>query len=121
MKLSVFMLNITMIFLLTGCGQATFHGSRVANEDEFLLEYTMFNTTYEHNIDMQKEQVFEVVVDSIKGEISLQIGKEGEKPVYTGNELSSCSFQVKVKDSGTYRISVSGEGAAGSVQVKKEK
>lgn len=41
--------------LLAGCGMADFNGSRTGNESQFLMEYTIFNTTDSQLLELKKE------------------------------------------------------------------
>ena len=48
--------------LLAGCSMADFNGSRTGNDSQFLMEYTIFNTTDSQLLELKKG-------DKIHGEI----------------------------------------------------
>ena len=56
--------------LLAGCGMADFNGSRTGNESQFLMEYTIFNTTDSQLLELKKGE-------QIHGEIEKISGKTG--------------------------------------------
>lgn len=54
--------------LLAGCSMADFNGSRTGNDSQFLMEYTIFNTTDSQLLELKKG-------DKIHGEIEKKAGK----------------------------------------------
>lgn len=41
--------------LLAGCSMADFNGSRTGNDSQFLMEYTIFNTTDSQLLELKRE------------------------------------------------------------------
>lgn len=70
-KISLLLCIFSLIFFCIGCGEGKFNGSMVGNENEFSLEYSVFNTTYEHNFNLEKETLFGVVLWRIKEVLTL--------------------------------------------------
>lgn len=106
--------------LLTSCREASFDGSRTGNDSQFLMEYSVFNSSDAQELELEKEDVIDVEVVSDAGEVSITIQKEDEEPVYEGHDVPTGAFQVKVKDGGTYTVTVTGEHAEGSVSFVKQ-
>lgn len=111
-------LIITM--LLSACEKSAFNGSRIGNDSQFIMEYKIFNTTDGQSLLLESGDTIraEVVVDS--GKLSIKIQKDSDTPVYeSDNIVSSENFDVEIQESGTYKITVTGEAAKGSVSFKK--
>lgn len=118
-SLSIFcMLIIT--FLLGACGKSAFSGSRTANDSQFILKYKAFNTTDAQPLFLESGDSIkaEIVVDS--GKLSIKIQKDSDTPVYENDSIvASDNFNVEIQESGTYKITVTGKEAKGSVSFNK--
>ena len=109
----------TAAILCTACSsKSTFEGSRIKNEDRYFMEYSIFNGKDTADIKAEAGDVIEVTIESRKGNIDITIGIDGEENVYSGNDVPSGSFSVKLAEAGIYRIEVIGENAEGSVEFK---
>ena len=107
--------SLIFVLLLTACG-ADFDGSRTGNNNEFVMDYKVFNKTDSQDLIVEKGDTIhaEIIVEG--GSLSIKIQKDEETPVYKGEEISfSDEFDVDIEESGTYTISVTGEKAKGSV------
>ena len=113
----IILIVCTLVFLisLTACG-TEFDGSRTGNDSEFIMEYSVLNTTYEQYLTIEDGDtiIAKIVVD--KGSLSIKIQKDGEEPIYESNEISTSNeFDVEIDESGTYTVEVTGKKAKGSV------
>lgn len=108
------LLSLLLVFL-AGCEAAQFEGSRIVNEDRFILEYSAFHNIDSELMDLRKGDVLAVEVVSDSGKLSIQIQKDGETPIYQGSNLPTGSFRIEIPESGTYKITVTGDHAQGSV------
>lgn len=107
---------LAVVFSLTACGKE-FDGVRTGNDKEFMMEYTLLDTTGFQEIALEAGDRIdaEIVVDD--GNLSIKIQKENERPVYESSGIFfSNEFTVNVEESGTYTISVTGKRAKGSVR-----
>lgn len=98
-----------------GCSKSKFNGSKVANENEFLLKYSVFNTTYEQKFDLTQGNVIKCSIEADKGNVDIVIQKKNGEKVYQGNDVPTGNFDVEIEENGEYTISVIGNKAAGSV------
>jgi len=111
---------LTIVFSLSACGKSSFDGSRTGNDSQFIMEYKIFNTTDSQALLLQSGDTIraEIVVDS--GKVSIKIQKDSETPIYENNNLgTSENFDVEIQESGTYKITVTGEESKGSVSFRK--
>ena len=119
-KIFIFLL----IFFISGCADknanAVFNGSKTANDNQFIMEYEILNTTYTEKLELKKNEVIKVEIVNDSGNLNISvIGESGEK-VYKGNDISSSSFSLTIPKDDTYEFSVEGKKAKGSVSFKKE-
>ncbi len=107
--------SFILVLSLTACG-TDFDGSRTGNNNEFVMNYKVFNATDSQDLIVEKGNTIhaEIIVEG--GSLSFKIQKDNEVPVYEGVDVSSSDeFDVDIEESGTYTVSVTGEKAKGSV------
>lgn len=108
-------LSLILVLSLTACG-ADFDGSRTGNDNEFVMNYKIFNTTDSQDLIVEEGDTIhaEIIVEG--GSLSFRIQKDDEVPVYESKDVSlSDEFDVKIEESGTYVVTVTGEKAKGSI------
>lgn len=111
---------LVIVLSLSACGKSSFNGSRIGNDSQFIMEYKIFNTTDGQSLLLESGDIIraKVVVDS--GKLSIKIQKDSDTPIYeSDNIVTSESFDVEIQESGTYKITVTGEKAKGSVSFEK--
>ena len=107
--------------MLAGCSMgSTFDGSRVENADRFSLAYTLLDRTESADMELEAGDAIQVELFHEKGNAGIVICREGETPVYEGKGLTELDFTVRVAESGTYRISVTGDRARGSASFTRK-
>lgn len=114
-KFSCILCSFILVLSLTACG-ADFDGSRTGNNNEFMMDYKVFNKTDSQDLIVEKGDTIhaEIIVEG--GSLSFRIQREDEVPVYEGEDVSfSDEFDIDIEESGTYTVSVTGEKAKGSV------
>ena len=75
----------------------------------------MFNTTDSQELTAQAGDQIRADIAVDGGELSVQIQKEGEEPLYSGDGIvASRDFAIGIEESGTYTITVTGDKAEGS-------
>ena len=62
----------------------------------------------------------QVEIAQTKGSVDVRIGKEGEEPIYEGNNLIEISFALMIGKTGDYYISVTGNRAKGYVSFERQ-
>ena len=113
----IILIVCTLVFLisLTACG-TEFDGSRTGNDSEFIMEYSVLNTTDAQDLTIEDGDTISAKIVVDKGSLSIKIQKDGEEPIYESNEISTSNeFDVEIDESGTYTVEVTGKKAKGSV------
>ena len=114
-KRSCILYFFILVLSLTACG-ADFDGSRTGNNNEFMMDYKVFNKTDAQDLIVEKGDTIHAEIIVEDGSLSFRIQREDEVPVYEGEDVSfSDEFDIDIEESGTYTVSVTGEKAKGSV------
>lgn len=107
--------SLILVISLTAC-EADFNGSRTGNDNEFVMDYKVFNKTDSQDLIVKEGDTIHAEIIVEDGSLSFKIQKGDEVPVYEGEDVSfSDEFDVDIEESGTYTVSVTGEKAKGSV------
>lgn len=89
--------------------------TRNVESNRFSLGCEKLNDTMAESFELHSGDTIAVSLVRIDGRFDITIGINGEKPIYTGNDAQTGSFDVKVPEDGIYIITVSGKRAEGSV------
>lgn len=103
--------SLILILSLTACG-TDFDGSRTGNNNEFVMDYKVFNKTDFQDLIVEEGDTIHAEINVEGGSLSFKIQKDDEVPVYEGVDVSfSDEFDVDIEKSGTYTVTVTGEKA----------
>lgn len=114
----VLLLLLGAIGYLTIRNQPNFQGSRVRNPDAYLLDIRAMNGTDLHTLELQKDDVLDVLFETTKGAINLEIKGPDGATLYRGNGRDATSFTLNIPDSGVYRIMVEARHAKGTLHIQ---
>ena len=75
----IILIVCTLVFLisLTACG-TKFDGSRTGNDSEFIMEYSVLNTTDAQDLTIEAGDTISAKIVVDKGSLSIKIQKDGE-------------------------------------------
>ena len=105
-----------MLFLLTGCGTGSvFDSSRVSNDWAFQMAYSVLDREEIASLELKVGDQLRVALSHTEGNVDVTVGLEGKPPIYRGNGQQNADFVLEIAETGSYRISVSGHRAKGSV------
>lgn len=112
--------SLTLVLSLTACG-AYFNGSRIGNDREFNMEYTVLNAIETQKLIAKSGDTIHAKIVVEKGSLSIKIQKDGESPIYKSNDISTSNeFDVEINEGGTYTVTAAGKNAEGSVSFTVE-
>ena len=93
--LSVILLVIGL--LLTGCGRKnTFDGSRISNETEFRMEYSILDREESAEMKLTEGDRIQVHISHTAGNVDVIVGENGEEPIYKGTEQENADFILTI-------------------------
>lgn len=98
---------------VSGCAKPAFEGTRTADNKQFVLEYTMFTGEQTHELELQQGMFIDVSIQAESGRVDIVATGPDDKEIYKGNHASSGNFALEIQQTGTYKISVTGQKAAG--------
>lgn len=95
-----------------------YEGTITGDGSGFYMEYDAFNTQQLRLLELSAGDTVQVEVVLDQGCLSLEVLKDDSREVIYRNEnLSEGDFSFGVEKAGTYEVWVTGEQAAGSIQV----
>lgn len=110
------LLSAILCLSMSGCREGDrFEGSRSSNDDAFRLEYTVFDGCDVACLELESGDSILVSVRREAGEVDIIVGIDGKEPIYVGKGLGSIDFSLNITEQGSYRITVNGHNACGSV------
>lgn len=108
-----------LVLTLTAC-IAAFDGSRTGNESQLIMSYKILNKTDSQSLVLEAGDIIDAKIVNNAGNLSITIQMGENEPIYENEEAATSTFQVKIEESGTYKITVVGEKAKGSVSFIKD-
>jgi hypothetical protein len=118
-KLSLLMiLSLIILLITTGCRKPMFSGNSISNDKQWLLEYSILNSTKTHDIKLEKGASIEVTIENKSGDLDILISDSNQEKIYKGDNATSGQFSVKVPKTDIYKFSVTGINSKGSVSFK---
>lgn len=118
-KMMVIFLCVLMVSI-TGCGKDTvFSGSKTANDNQFLVDFDILNTTVDSVMKLEEGDKIKTVIDIVKGRVDIIVKNDDGTIIYQGNDAESSEFILEISESGDYTFTVTGRKAKGSVHFKK--
>lgn len=117
--LTLLILAGVAVFLLC-TNQEGFTGSRVRNPDAYLLDIEKMNGTDLHTLELYKGDVLQVLFETEKGEMYMEIKAPDGTSVYRGNGKETTEFTLNIRESGVYTIVVEARRAKGTIHVQLE-
>ena len=114
------MIMFVLIISVAGCtGNTAFSGSKTGNDNQFLVDFDVLNTTVNNKMLLSEGERIGTTVDIKKGRVDIVVENENGKIAYRGNDVESAHFGIVIEETGTYTFYVTGSKAKGSVYFNK--
>ena len=118
-RLSLLMILIVlMLLIVTGCKKQSFVGDSTGNNVQFIMDYSILNGTKTHEIKLEKGASVNVIIENESGKLDILVADTNGEEIYKGNNATSRTFSLKILKADTYKFSVTGSNAKGSVSFK---
>lgn len=118
-KLFIFFFASLIILSLTSCALTKFDGNRTGNDSELIMSFKVLNKTDYQLLKLEQGDVVDAEIVCDSGQLNINVQKDKDKPIYKGTSVPTGSFQIEILESGTYKFSVTGKSAKGSVSFIK--
>lgn len=117
-----FLIILSMIILsiVTGCSKQVFSGNRTSNDTQFIMDYSILNRAETHEMKLEEGVFVDVIIENKSGSVDILVADANGKEIYKGDNASSGKFSLNIPKTGTYKFSVTGSKAKGSVSFKVE-
>ena len=112
------LLLLGVVGYLIARNQPAFQGSRVRNPDAYLLDIRMMNGTDLHTMELHKDDVLDVLFETVKGSITLEIKGPDGTTLYHGNGRDVTAFTLSIPESGVYLFLVEAKHAKGTLHIQ---
>ncbi len=110
------LISSALIICIPGCdNNQTFSGSKTSNDNQFLVDFDVLNSTVNSKMLLSKGEKIETTIEIIKGVLDIIVKNENDTIAYQGNDVESCKFIIEIEEKGTYTFYVTGYKAKGSV------
>ena len=113
-KIFTFSFVLLIILSLTAC-TSKFDGSRTGNDSQFIMDFKVLDKTDSQLLELEQGDIIDVDIASDSGQLNIEVQKDNDEPIYKSENVPTSSFQIEIPESGTYKFSVTGEKAKGSV------
>lgn len=118
-KLSLLtILSVLILVIATACAKQVFNGSSTSNDTQFIMDYSVLNCTKTHEIILEKDASINVTIENKSGRVDIFVEDADGKKIYKGDDATSGKFLLKIPKTSTYKFSVTGSKAKGSVSFK---
>jgi len=111
-------LSVLILLITTGCRKQVFSGSITGNEKLLLMDYSILNSTKTHDIKLEKGEIINVVIENKSGNLDILVSDSNEEKLYKADNATSGKFSFKIPKTDTYKFSITGSNAKGSVSFK---
>lgn len=105
---------------LVSINQKGFSGSRVKNPDAYHLDIRQMNGTDLHTLELEAGDTLEVLFETEKGSLYMEIKAPDGTTVYRGNGKEVMAFEVDIPLDGVYPVVVEARHAKGSIHIEKK-
>ena len=105
--------------LLSACGNAAFNGSSTGNDTQFIMEYSILNTSDHREMSLKTGDVIDTTVVSDDGSVDIQVENSAGESIYSESDVPTSEFEIAISQDDTYTFTVTGHRAKGSVSFIK--
>ena len=107
---------LAVCLLFAGCGgKSTFDGSRISDETEFRMEYSILDKEESAEMKLAEGDQLQVIISHTAGNVDVIVGRNGEESIYKGTGQENADFVLTIPKTGAYQISVRGHRAKGEI------
>lgn len=127
--------NFNNRLFFSGSIGASFSGSRIGNESQLTMDFTVLNGNDSQSLHLKKGDILDVAIEIHSGTVNVNIQKTAElsestepkkedksikfAPLYRKRDLTEDTCQLEIPEDGIYEVSVTGQGASGSAHIVK--
>jgi len=111
-------INFLLVVLLLGCVYQVFDGNRTSNNNQFIMSFKVLNGTKVHEMNLEEGDIIDVDIERLSGKLVIIIADNDGNEIYKNSDVDTENFKIPVPETKTYRFTVTGSKAKGSVSFK---
>ena len=115
------LIALLLCLSLCGCTRTAGEMKRVSDETGLSMVFSAWRGKGDEQMALASGEERWVEVDCRQGSLSLRLRGEGGEDAYEGHGLVKGSFSMKVQSDDMFTLSVEGDGAEGSLLVRRMK
>lgn len=106
---------VLFITLLTACSPE-FNGSSTGNDTQFIIEYSILNKSDYRNMTLKSGDIIKTSIVSDSGSVSIEVENSKGEIIYSDEDIPTSDFEIAIPQDDTYKFTVTGHNAKGSVK-----
>lgn len=106
---------VLFITLLTACSPE-FNGSSTGNDTQFIMEYSILNQSDYRNMTLKSGDIINTSIVSDSGSVSIEVENSKGEIIYSDEDIPTSDFEIAIPQDDTYKFTVTGHNAKGSVK-----
>ena len=119
-RILAFLLALTLILSLTGCivkksSSATVVGNiEITNDKSIYMKYSLFDGERTYTISAKEPLSMRASFTTTKGTLHVELGKDGEEPVFKANIIDDNECTIRLTQAGEYTLRLNADNHGGS-------
>ena len=112
---------IVCLFLTlpSACSRAVFNGSSTGNDTQFIMEYSILNTSDYRELSLKTGDVIDTTIVSDGGRVDIQVKNSAGESICSKTDVPTSEFEIVIPQDDTYTFIVTGHEARGSISFIK--
>ena len=98
---------------------STGNGSSTGNDTQFIVEYSILNTSDHREMPLKTGDVIDTTVVNDDGSVDIQVENSAGGFIYSETDVPTSEFEIVISQDDTYTFTVTGHKAKGSVSFIK--
>lgn len=119
-RIFAILLALTLTLSLTGCivrksSSATIEGNiEVTNDSSVYMRYSLFDGERTYTISAKEPLFVKARFTTTKGTLHVELGKDGEEPVFNANIIDDNECTIRLTEAGEYILRLNADNHGGS-------
>ena len=116
MRKIVTILSVMLFIIsLTACSPE-FNGSSTGNDTQFIMEYSILNKSDYRNMTLKTGDIINTSIVSNSGSVDIKVENSTGEVIYSDEDIPTSDFEIVIPKDDTYKFTVTGHHAKGSVK-----
>ena len=114
-RIGLFCVLCCFLAVSSSCNTPKFNGSSTGNEEQFIMEYSILNTSDTRDMCLNAGDIVDTEIVSESGKVNIQVENSKGDIISSQTDAPTSTFEIVIPQDDTYTFTVTGQGAKGSV------